>query len=148
MRKSFLVRFSFIHSFLVHVSIHSMIISGYISKWGLNHIRQASFCDFVIKHSEELVSSYLSSFFHRVHEFRQRLLSLLTEFIVLPLVLEIKFIPWLASYNEISFHACRIVNSLRALRSLYAFPSLCTCLPWPSRFVNQEWLDLLMPSIM
>ena len=110
-----------IHPFLVHVPIHGVIISECISKWGLDHIRQASFCDFAIQHSEELVSLYLPSLLHLVHEFRQRLLSLLTEFMSVPLVLEITFILCFASYDDISFHTCRIVNSLTCLAYLLLF---------------------------
>ena len=86
------------------------------NKWEYIQVRNeshpaSSFCNFAIKHSEELVSSYLSSLFHRVHEFRQRLFSLTTEFMTIPLVFDISLIPRLASYDDILLHPCRVGNS-------------------------------------
>ena len=113
-----LLRLFLIHPFFVHVPTHGVIINKWIPKWELDHIRQASFGDFVFKNSEEFVSLYFSSLFHRVHEFRHQLLSLLTEFMSFPLILEITFILCLASYNDISFHTCRVYNSLSCLAFL------------------------------
>ena len=114
----FLLGSFLIHPFLVHVPIYGVIVSECISKWGLNHIRQTSFGDFAIKHSKELVASCLSSLLHSVHELRQQLFSLLTEFMSVPLVLEISLVPCFSSYDDISFDACRIDNSLICLACL------------------------------
>ena len=87
-----------------------MIIRDCLSKWGIDHIRQASFRDFAIEYSEEYVSSCLTSLFDRVHEFRQRLFSLLTEFMSIPLIFEISLVLCLASHNQILTLSFGITN--------------------------------------
>ena len=104
-----------------------MIIRECIPERGLNHIWQASFRDFAIKQSEKLVSMYFSSLLHRVHEFRQRLFSLVTEFMTIPLILEISFVLCLASHNQILTLSFGITNSFT--RSCMFWISCC--LHWP-----------------
>ena len=80
------------------------------SKSWIDHVAQASLRDFAIEHSEELVLSCLTSLFHRVHELRQRTTSRLTEFMSIPLILEISLVPCLASHNQILKLSFRITN--------------------------------------
>ena len=51
-----------------------------------------------------------SSLLHRVHEFRQRLFSLVTEFMTIPLIFEISFVLCLASHNQILTLSFGITN--------------------------------------
>ena len=94
------------HPILVHVSIHNVIVRECRSKSGLDYLQQVSFRDYAIE-QRKLVAS---SLFHRVHGFRQRLSSLLTEFMSIPFIFDISLVPCLASNNQRLKLSSGIVN--------------------------------------
>ena len=106
-----------IHPFFVHVSIHGVIVSEYIPKWGLNHIRQASFCDLPLNRVKNLFRR-TSRLFSTCSWIQATAVFASCRIHVVPFAFKISLVPWLASYNNIAFHACRVDNSLTCFACL------------------------------